>query len=84
MALEVYEGVLFRGSFDGKCPSKPNGKPKNVLEGSRKPEAGTWCLGDGVSCRNSLPSLRDCDPRPVDLDPSAMWGSEGLEMGSVG
>lgn len=73
-----------RECFDGKRPSKPNGKPKNVLEGNRKPEAGTWCLGDGVSCRNLLPSLRDCYPRPVDLDPSATRDSEGLEMGSVG
>lgn len=65
-------------------PKQAPCKAQDVLEGSRKPEAGAWCPGDGVSCRASLPSPRDSDPRPVDVDPSAMRGSEGLEMGSVG
>lgn len=39
--------------------------------------------GEGVSCRSSPPSLGDHAPRAVDLDPSATWGSAGLETGSV-
>lgn len=75
--------MLFRGGFAGSRPNKPKVKPKNVLEGSRKPEAQTRRLEDGVICSCLPPSLRDHDPRAVDLDFSAMWGSAGLEIGSV-
>lgn len=47
--------MLFRGSFAGRCPSKPSVRPRNVLEGSGSWRQGLGVLGTVSAARAPLP-----------------------------